>query len=276
MNQFSEVREVGETDRDDELGDYYREAQSWSADRQRALASSRKTAWIVACVLGLIALLEAIALVVLLPLKTVEPYTLLVDRQTGYIQALDPLEGESIRPSEAMERSFLAQYVIAREGFDIDTLGQDYRKVALWSAGDARSRYVAEAQAGNPASKLATLPRQARIEVEVRSISSINAETALVRYVTFQIDPGGQRGPPQPWVAIMRYRFSGAAMSAEDRLINPLGFQVVRYRRNAELIEAPDAAPTVIPTTFEAAQGSTVGEPRADTVPQRGDGEVTP
>ena len=276
MNQFSEVREVGEAGNDDELGQYYREARSWSADREHEIASSRRIAWIVATGLGLIALLEAIALVVLLPLKTVEPYTLLVDRQTGYIQALDPIEGESIRPSEAMERSFLAQYVIAREGFDIDTLGQDYRKVALWSAGDARSRYVAEAQASNPASKLATLPRQARIEVEVRSISSINAETALVRYVTFQTDPGGQRGPPEPWVAVMRYRFSGAAMSAEDRLVNPLGFQVVRYRRNAELIEEPDAAPAVIPTTVEPAQGPNVGEAGADTVPQPRDGEAIP
>lgn len=268
MNQFSEVRDVGEIERDDQLGDYYREAQSWSADRERAIASSRKTAWIVAGVLGVIALLEAIALVVLLPLKTVEPYALLVDRQTGYIQALDPLEGESIRPSEAMERSFLAQYVIAREGFDIDTLQEDYRKVALWSAGDARSRYVAEVQASNPASKLATLGRQTRVEVEVRSISSINAETAMVRYVTIQTDPGGQRSPPQPWVAILRYRFSGEAMSAEDRLVNPLGFQVVRYRQNAELIDEPQAIPALENDAAGAPERAIVLEPRTVRVPQ--------
>ena len=27
-----------------------------------------------------------------MPLKTVEPYTLLVDRQTGFVQALKPLD----------------------------------------------------------------------------------------------------------------------------------------------------------------------------------------
>ena len=41
--------------------------------------------------------------------------------------------------------------------------------------------------------------------------------------------------PPQLWAAVINYRFSGEAMSAEDRLLNPLGFQVVRYRRDAEL-----------------------------------------
>lgn len=256
MNKFSEFRETGDDETDEGLSDYYREAQSWTADREEAIARSRKTAWIIAGVLGVIALLEAIALVVMLPLKTVQPYTLLVDRQTGYVQALDPIEGEAIRPTEALARSFLAQYVIAREGFDIDTLKEDYRKVALWSAGEARSRYVAEAQASNPASKLATLPRQARIEVEIRSISSINAETALVRYVTTRVDPGGRSQSPQSWAAVIRYRFSGKAMSARDRLINPLGFQVLRYRRNAELIDEPSTI------SEEAFYSPAVGEPQ--------------
>ena len=250
MNQFSEVREVSEAeeDTDSPLRGYYREAQSWSADREEALASSRKTAWIVAAALGVIALLEAVAIVVMLPLKTVQPYTLLVDRQTGYIQALDPIEGESITPGQAMARSFLAQYVIAREGFDIDTLQEDYRRVALWSGGEARTRYIAEAQASNPSSKLATLPRQARIEVEIRSISSINADTALVRYATYRTDPGGQRQAPQSWASVVRYRFSGEAMTAEDRLVNPLGFQVMRYRRDAEYLgDTPAAAPAYLP-----------------------------
>ena len=244
MNQFTDVRELNETEVDEEapLNDYYRAAQTWSADRDQSLASSRKTAWMVAAALGIVALLEAVAIVIMLPLKTVQPYTLLVDRQTGYVQALDPIAGEAITPSEAMANSFLAQYVIAREGFDIDTLKEDYRKVALWSGGDARTRYVAEAQASNPTSKLATLPRTARVEVEIRSISPVDADTAMVRFATYRIDAGGTRRAPQTWAAILNYRFSGQTMTAEDRLVNPLGFQVMRYRRNAEFLGEQDTA----------------------------------
>jgi type IV secretion system protein VirB8 len=234
------------------LTDYYREAQSWSADREAANVKSRKTAWIVAGAATAVAVLEAVALVVLLPLKTVVPYTLLVDKQTGYVQALKPLDGQSITPNEAMERSFLAQYVIARESFDIDSLRDSYRKVALWSDGEARSRYVADTQASNPMSPLATLPRRALVEIEVRSISSIGADTAMVRYVSTRTDPGGRRHSPQSWVSVIKYRFSGDAMSAEDRLTNPLGFQVVRYRRDAEM------APAVSPAAEQAEQASTV------------------
>ena len=233
----------------DDLTDYYRDAASWSDDSAREIANSRKLAWTVAAVAGGIALLEGIALVLLTPLKTVEPYTLLVDRQTGYVQAVKPLERETIAPDTALIRSFLVQYVIARESFDVDTIKDSYTKVALWSAGDARSRYVADSQASNPASPLATLPRRALVEVQVRSVSSVNADTSLVRFTTTRTDPGAQAQVPQYWAAMIKYRFSGAAMTAQDRLINPLGFQVLRYRRDAEVL--PETGP-VVPAVVRA------------------------
>lgn len=224
---------------EEDLRRYYEEAGSWSADRKKGLAASRRIAWVIAGLATGVAVLEAVALAALAPLKTVVPYTLLVDRQTGNVQALKPLEQQAITPDDALVRSFLAQYVIAREGFDINSLKEDYRKVALWSAGDARSRYLAAMQSSNPQSPLATLPRQALVEVEVRSISSLGADTALVRFATWRTDPGGQRQEPQNWAAVLKYRFSAAGMSASDRLLNPLGFQVLRYRRDAEMVETP-------------------------------------
>lgn len=215
---------------------YYREAASWSNDRVQEMSSSRRIAWIVAGVASAIALFEGIALVALTPLKTVVPYTLLVDRQTGYVQAINPLDRETIAPDSALVRSFLVQYVTARESFDIDSLNANYRKVALWSADAARARYIATMQASNPASPVASLPRRALVDVQVRSVSSLGPNSALVRFSSARTDPGGQAQPAQLWAAVMKYRFSGASMTAEDRLINPLGFQVVRYRRDAEIL----------------------------------------
>jgi type IV secretion system protein VirB8 len=236
----------------DDLEGYYRAAESWSQDREQAIEQSRRIGWIVAIVLGVIALLEAIALVLLTPLKTVVPYTLLVDRQTGYVEAIKPLDRATISPDAAMVRSFLVQYVIGRESFDIDSLNDTYRKVALWSVGEARNRYLAQMQASNPLSPLASLPRRALIQVQVRSVSSLGADTSLVRFTTTRIDPGAQPQPPQYWAAVIKYGFSGAAMSAEDRMINPLGFQVQRYRRDAETL--PEAVPAAVPQQAQANQ----------------------
>lgn len=253
---------------DETLEEYYQGAETWAADREHAAASSRRTAWIIAGIAAAIALLEAIVLVLLLPLKTVVPYTLLVDKQTGYVQALKPLEREIVAPDKALVRSFLAQYVIAREGFDIDAIKDTYKKVALWSAGEARSRYLAGMQATNPASPLATLPRRAVLQVEIRSISSLGADTALIRFSTTRTDPGGQAQSPQTWAAVVKYRFAGQAMSAEDRLSNPLGFQVIRYRRDAEIVPEP------VPQPQQGQPASTmpsqpVGQPPALPEPRR-------
>jgi type IV secretion system protein VirB8 len=46
---------------------------------------------------------------------------------------------------------------------------------------------------------------------------------------------------------VIRYQFSTGALSMEDRYLNPLGFQVVRYRRDAE--SAPTAADGEPPLT---------------------------
>lgn len=227
----------------EELAGYYRESASWSNDRVEELSSSRRIAWIVAGIAALIALFEGIALVALTPLKTVVPYTLLVDRQTGYVQAINPLGSETIAPDSALVRSFLVQYVTAREGFDSDSLSANYRKVALWSADAARSRYIANMQPSNPASPAASLPRRALVEAQLRSISSLGPDSSLVRFSTMRTDPGGQTQPPELWAAVIKYRFSAASMTADDRLLNPLGFQVTRYRRDAEILPEPSEAP---------------------------------
>jgi type IV secretion system protein VirB8 len=229
------------------LDAYYMEADSWGHDRADALRVSRRTAWWVAAAATLVAVLLAIALVVLMPLKTVEPYTLLVDRQTGFVQALEPLNPEQVTGDRALTQSFLVQYVIARESFDIDSLQENYRKVALWSAERARAEYIAGVQISSPESPLARLPRSSVIETRVTSVSPVGRNVAMVRFETRRRDAGGQAGPPSAWVAMIRYRYSGEPMRIEDRFINPLGFEVLRYRRDAEALPPTESGPVPSP-----------------------------
>lgn len=222
---------------------YFREASSWAGDRRDALVSSRRTAWIIAGAAALIALFEALALLILVPLKTVVPYTLLVDRQTGFVQALKPLDTQLVSSDRALTQSFLVQYVIAREGYDYATLQADYRKVGLWSTGSARSDYISSMQAANPASPLARFPRSTVIEVVVKSVTALSDNSGLVRYETIRRDVAGQPQSAQAWVAVVHFRFSGEPMSVADRFINPLGFQVDRYRRSQEAAPPVSIAP---------------------------------
>jgi type IV secretion system protein VirB8 len=220
------------------LDEYYAEAASWNRDRVQSMRTSTRIAWWIAGGAAVIAVLEAVALVLLTPLKTVEPYTLMVDRTTGYVQALKPLDKAMVAPDAALTQSFLVQYVIARESFDMATLNRDYRKVALWSADSARSDYLQTMQVSNPESPLLIYPRTTVIDVQIKSVSPLGANAALVRFETVRRDAGAQAQPASAWVAVVRYRYSTAPMSLEDRFVNPLGFQVVIYRKDPEVLPA--------------------------------------
>jgi type IV secretion system protein VirB8 len=219
-------------------------AASWHESVTSDLERSNKRAWLVAIIAAVIALLEAIALVFLIPLKTVEPYTLLVDRQTGNVETLKPLGEQQVTPDEALIRSFLVQYVTARESFAINSLQDDYRKVSLWSDKDVARGYASAMDAENYSSPLATLPRGAVVRTEVKSVSQLAKDRAMVRFTTTQRDPGGLSEAPQHWVAVLTYKFSSAKMSEDDRYLNPLGFQVTSYRRDAETLAKDDGLGT--------------------------------
>lgn len=236
------------------LDAYYKDAATWNRDRLDAMHKSQRMAWWVAIGAGTIAVLEAGALILLTPLKTVEPYTLLVDRTTGYVQALKPLEADKIAPDAALTQSFLVQYVIAREGFDADTVQANYNKVASWSAEQARSAYVNLMQVSNPESPLILYPRTTVIETRVKSVSPLGRNVALVRFDTIRRDAGGQVQPPRSWVSVIRYRFSGEPASLEERFVNPLGFRVLRYRRDPE--SAPPPEPVAVAAPVEVVSGT--------------------
>lgn len=230
------------------LDAYFSEADSWARDRQDALRASRRIAWIVAGAALVVAVCEALALIFLMPLKTVAPYTLMVDRQTGFVQALKPLDAQLVSSDAALTQSFLVQYVIAREGYDINSLQSDYRKVGLWSNSDARSDYLSSMQIANADSPLARFPRSTVIEVRVKSVTAVGRNIAMVRFDTRRRDAGAPQLPARNWVAVIRYTYSGAPMSVEDRMVNPLGFQVTRYRKSIETLPPPEPEPVASPT----------------------------
>ena len=227
--------------------EYFEQAESWATNTQLQSLRSRRMGWTVAAVAIGIAALEALALAMLAPLKTVQPITLLVDRQTGFVQAVDPDTPRRVGADDMLTQSFLAQYVTAREGFDRATLPVDYRKVASLSAGSARQTYLAEMPATNPASPFRRFPSGTVVNVRVKSVSKLDADTALVRFDAQQQSPGGGVLLPQSWIATIGFGYSNAPMSLEERLVNPLGFKVLSYRRNAEA--PPPVQPLASPAT---------------------------
>ncbi len=213
---------------------YYEQAQTWATDVHGALRASRRLAWIIASVAFGVAALEAIALAALAPLKTAVPYTITVDRQTGYIDMAQGLLPGGLSQNAAVNQAFLAQYVMAREGFDATDLQANYRKVAAWTTGPERERYIRFMAKSNASSPVNVYAANSVALVTIKSVALTSRSSAMVRFEVERADPGGMVVTRQPYAAVVGYRYSGGPMRAEDRFLNPLGFQVTAYRRDGE------------------------------------------
>lgn len=213
---------------------YYNDAATWAGDVNGRLKASAKIAWIAAGAAGLIAVLEAVALVTLMPLKTVQPYTILVDRNTGYVEAATGLKPGPLTQDAAVTQASLVSYVTARETFDATDLKENFRKVQLLSTGDARAQYLREMSAQNPQSPVKLNTADTTVQTVIKSVSLLNPTSALVRFDTVRRNGGGAAGEMRPYSAVIQFRYTGAPMKMADRFVNPLGFQVTRYRRDAE------------------------------------------
>jgi type IV secretion system protein VirB8 len=209
-------------------------AATWAGDEIGAMRASQRTAWLVAFAALGVAAIEGVALAVSGPLRTVVPYTITVDRQTGYVETARGVEIGALSENDAMIQSFVTQYVFARETFDASDIRENYRKVMLWSAGDARKSYENELARSNPESPLVLYPASTILQVRIKSVSILSRTSAMVRFETVRRDTGAVMGDQRAYAAVMSFGFSGSAMRMEDRFINPLGFQITRYRRDPE------------------------------------------
>lgn len=231
---------------------YYEQARTWAHDVHGGLRASRRVAWMVAGAAVVVAVAEAIALAALAPLKTVVPYTILVDRQTGYAEMAQPLKPGDLSQDAAVTQAFLAQYVMARETFDAHDLQANYRKVTAWSQGPARSLYIKAMQTQNPESPVNLYSRATVVQTAIKSVSLLSPGSALVRFETERRD-GDLMGERRAYAAVIGFRYTGAPVRNEDRLFNPLGFQVTSYRRDSENV---GVAP---PMVVQPATGMTGG-----------------
>ena len=218
------------TDRDT----YYAAAQSWADERVEAERRARKLAWIVAGVAGALALLLAVIVAMLLPLKTVQPYVVTVDRQSGAVEIATTVANGRLTQNEAVIQAELANYVRTRETFDATDLASNYRRVQLMSAPDVRTAYLAAMAASNPASPLRALSPGDTVTIRIKSVSLIGPGAALVRYDADRTIAGGRGSTSSAFVSAVSFGFSDRSLRAADRFDNPLGFQVTRYRRDAE------------------------------------------
>lgn len=213
---------------------YLETARTWEYDRMRSAIQSRRVAWTVAGGACALAVVSIATIAMLMPLKTVVPYVIRVDRSTGETEIVTALKGPQPRTyDDAVNRYFIAQYVRLREGWLNDAARENAYTVMLMSQQAESGRYLAGVESSNKNAPSNVYGENGYVSISIRSISYLSPTVAQVRFS--KIITMGQNTPvAQNWNAIVTFKFTTAPEHEKDRTINPLGFQVVNYRSDPE------------------------------------------
>ena len=229
--------------RDLELEQYFSEAASWDRDRGRLLARSERRAWRVAGVSLLLLALAIGALLALMPLKTVKPFVIRVDNTTGVVDVVPEHEAKGSE-QELVSRYFLTHYVTLRERYFYAIAESDYQEVGAFHSPQLNQDWMQLWDANSPQSPVNLYKDGTTARVQVKSVSFFQRANGLrdlaqVRFIKFS--RAGGTGPEQAthWIATIQYAYVRPAEDLQDRAHNPLGFRVVDYRREPEVVVEP-------------------------------------
>ena len=223
-----------------ELAAYFDEAASWDADRAAQLRRSTRISWWVAGAGWICAILVAAALMLLMPLKRVEPFVIRVDNTTGLVDVVPVYAGGADMP-EAVVRYFLDHYVTVCERFNFATAESDYEECGAFHSPQRNQVWYAQWTATNPASPLNVHKDGSTVRVQVKSVSFFTrasglSDLAQVRYLKALRQGAGAEEAFSHWVATIQFAYAEPAKDPKTRRWNPLGFKIIDFKSEPEVL----------------------------------------
>lgn len=234
---------------------------------------SEKRAWTVAICSLTMSLILAGGYFYMLPLKEKVPYLILADAYSGtssLSRLTDDVVNRQITASEAVNRSNVAHFILARESYDLALTNlRDWPTVLTMASPDVAQAYMNLHAQNNEQAPFKLYGKNRAIRTKILSIVLIggdNGQTpkgATVRFQRSVFDKvNGSTYPLDSKIATMEFAYKpNLRMDDQNRIENPLGFQVTSYRVDNDYGSPPPAESTDpnAPTAPAAAPAPTQG-----------------
>lgn len=248
-----------------------------------ARRSERRAWWIAGAAIAM-SLILAGGYFYMLPLKQKVPFLVMADAYTGTstVASLAASPGlQRITSSQAINRSNVAHYVLARESYDIALMRlQDWATVLTMSAPGVATAYRSQFSSTNPDNPQKLYGSDKAIRVKILSIvllgpkgrTPTGATVRFQRSLYNKLD--GNTQPLDNKIATLTFAYKpNLEMADQYRIENPLGFQVTDYRVDNDfdatppnVVPQPTANETPVPAS---SAGATAPEP-APAAPELG------
>lgn len=203
--------------------------KSWYSNRYQIVVVQRNILFLLT-IMSLISVTVAVVFVKnIMASKSLEPYVIEVEEKTGIATTVDQLTTQNFTGNRMVRQYFINQFIHAASGYDPKTYKDDVNKVRLFSTPGVYSDFRRRIRARS-------LGVEASINVRVKSIQFPTGNTARIRLFTQAKFAEGQTKTSDE-VIEMTFYFTNMKLTMEERLVNPLGFQVSRYDISEEVFK---------------------------------------
>lgn len=208
--------------------------KGWHADQYEVALIQRNALFMALLACVVVIAFSALAIRYLKSTRSIEPFVIEIERKTGVPTVVDPLTDKAFTGDEAIKRYFVMQYIKAREEYYQNLFNKNYSLVTrvLSSPEVYGTDYRPKFNVSNPQSPFNILGNRSWRQVFLKSIIFRTPSSAQVR-ISLQTDGAVQN--KQDKVIYIEFEFQDLKMNEEERLINPLGFVVTKYRIEDEL-----------------------------------------
>lgn len=199
---------------------------------------SARKAWIVASVASGLAVLQGLALVLVLPLQKTEVFSVLVDKTTGQAERIVQVQPTGISDEQAVKEALLISYVNDRESYIRAGIQERLESVQRRSTDTASESLLRlwTNSSSNPDYPPTIYGAGAEVAINIKAINFLSPNVAQVRFEKTLRRPR-QDPIKRSFIATIGFEFD-PRQERQLQLVweNPLGFIVNNYAVSAETL----------------------------------------
>lgn len=202
--------------------------KSWYSNRYQIVVVQRNIL-LIFTILSMFSVAIAIIFVkTVMSSKSLEPYVIEVEEKTGIPTVVDQISAGYLTADQAVRRYFINKFVHIASGYDPKIYKDNLEEMRLFSTANVYAEYKSRINARD-------LGANSKISVRIKSILFQDQNTAQIRIVR-QVEMNDTPSKNIDEVIVLGFFFSpGIELTSEERLINPLGFQVNKYSVTEEV-----------------------------------------
>lgn len=213
---------------------------NWYDDKYQSVVVFRNWMLLITLISILGIFMMTLASFYFVPLKSVSPFVIQIDENSGVTEVVDSKTNTEFTSNEMLIKHFALKYILSREEYNFRTVQDNMQVVRIMSLPDVYRSYISDMLDTNgPIAVFAahTERRLSLISSNVKTNKTSGDITIDARFGV--VETSTQRQPLKYTIAVtMICHFDSSAKLTDDqRMINPLGFVVIYYASTKERYE---------------------------------------